>query len=173
MTANSKTLDIIKKLGDATPPPIHLSRLLHSPIQSNFSFAVSSDERGIAVRIFELLGEASVNLRFVSEYTGAGGEARIQFCCDADAQQIVLEVFKKMGAFAVLREFRHLHAVVVLSLYPFNGQPQIAGRVFAVLRQRGIEILCANTATSVFSFVVSADDLEPAVSSLKQVFIWQ
>ena len=82
MSVNSKALEIIKKLGDATPPQIRLSRLLQSPVQGHFSFRVSNDNKSIVVRFFELLGKESVNLRLISDHIGTDGEVRIQFCCD-------------------------------------------------------------------------------------------
>lgn len=172
MSANSKTLEIIKKLGDARPPQIRLSRLLQSPAQGHFSFRVSSDNRSFVVRFFELLGEESVNLRLITENLGADGEVRIQFCCDGEAQGKVLRMLQNEESSAVIKEFHHVEEAVILSLYPFNGQPQVAGRVFTIFRQKGIEILGANTATSVFSCVVPAKALEAAISNLKQVFMW-
>lgn len=166
-------LEIIRKLGDATPPPIHLSRLLQSPIQDHFSFAVSGENREVAVRLFEFLGEASANLRFISEHVGEHGKIRIQFCADAEVQGVVLGVFQTKGISKAVNEFRHRSGVVIISLYPFNGQPQMAERIFAVLRQQGIEILGANTATSVFSCIVANSDMKAVISNLKTVFVWQ
>lgn len=173
MATDSRIVDIFKRLGDETPPPIRLSRLLQSPVQGYFSFVTHRDDRGTVVRILESLGNASVNLRFISEHPGGNGEVRIQLCCDAEAQQTVVEIFQRAEFARAIREFRHVDAVVILSLYPFSGQPQVAGRVFAILRKRHIEILSANTATSVFSLIVSLGDLASVIASLKQVFIWQ
>jgi aspartokinase len=173
MATDSRIVDIFKRLGDETPPPIRLSRLLESPVQGYFSFVTHRDDRGTVVRILESLGNASVNLRFISEHPGGKGEVRIQFCCDADDQETVAKMFQRAEFSRAIRELRHIDAVVILSLYPFNGQPQVAGRVFAILRKRHIEILSANTATSVFSLIVSLGDLASVIASLKQVFIWQ
>lgn len=173
VATESSMLEIIRKLGDATPAPVHLSRLLQSPLQDHFSFALSSENRAVAVRVFELLAEASANLRFISEHLGERSKVRIQFCADAEARREVLGVFQTEEISRAIEEFHHRNGVVILSLYPFNGQPQIAERIFAVLRQQGIEILGVNTATSVFSCIVANSDMEAVMSNLKKVFVWQ
>ena len=58
MATDSRIVDIFKRLGDETPPPIRLSRLLESPVQGYFSFVVQKGDRGTVARILELLGDA-------------------------------------------------------------------------------------------------------------------
>jgi len=171
-TAQSPMLGILKKLGDATPPPIRLSRLIQSPLQTLFSFAFDRDNRALVAKLFELLAEQSVNLRFISEHPGEAHMTRIQFCADAEAQARALGCLAKTEIAEAIWEFSHHEEMIIVSLYPFNGQPNVAERVFTISRQREIKIRAANTATSVFSCIVSADRLEALISALKQVFIW-
>jgi aspartokinase len=171
-TATSSMLDILKKLGDATPPPIHLSRLIESPLQDLCSFAVERDRRAVLPRMFELLAEQSVNLRFITEQPGEMGACRIQFSFDAEARERATEVFEKLEIAKAMKEFKRHEAVVILSVYPFNGQPNVAERIFTVCRQAGIQIRGVNSATSVFSCIVSGSELEALLSCLRKVFVW-
>jgi len=170
---DSRMLEIIRRLSDATPPPIRLSRLIQSPIQGHFSFVISDEHREAAVWLFEALGKASVNLRYLNEHSEGKNKVRFQFCCDAEAQEQVLQLFQSEKVANFIADFRYVEATVIMSLYPFNGQPQFAARVFGILRQRGIELLGASTATAVFSCVVSSRDADSVLTGLKGVFVWQ
>lgn len=171
-TANSSMLEILKKLGEATPPPIRLSRLLQSPLQDICSFAVEREKRAIVPRIFELLAEQSVNLRFITEQPGEMGTCRIQFSFDAEARERAAQVLEKAEIAEAIKDFKHHDAVVILSVYPFNGQPNLAERIFTVCRQTGIQMHGANSATSVFSCIVSSSEVEALLSDLRKVFVW-
>lgn len=173
MAADSRMLEILRQLGEATPSPIRLSRLLQSPPQAYFSFLLSEEDRAASVRIFQLLGDSSLNLRFISEHPVPDGRVHIQFCSGSDTQNQVLDFFQAAEVSGATQELCHQDAVVIFSLYPFNGQPDLASRVFTILGQRRIEILGANTATSVFSLIVASSDVEEVVSAFKQVFVWQ
>jgi aspartokinase len=173
MVTHSRMLDIIRRIGEATPPPIKLSRLIQSPEQDFFSFALISEKWMTSARVFELLAKSSVNIRFICQHLGKGGDLRVQLCADTKFQDKILKVFQTDEIARVVQEFSHQAGVVVLSLYPFNGQPQVSVRVFGTLRHHNIEILGANTATSVISCVVLGRDLELAVSTLKQIFVLQ
>lgn len=172
-TATSSMLEILKKLGEATPPPIRLSRLMHSPLQDLCSFAVARDKRAVVPRIFELLAEQSVNLRFITEQPGEMGSRRIQFSFDAEARERAAQVLEKAEIATAIDDCKRHEAVVILSVYPFNGQPNLAERIFTVCRQAGIQIHGANSATSVFSCIVSSGQLEALLSGLKKVFVWR
>jgi len=165
-------LEILKKLGDATPPPIRLSRLIQSPPQDLCAFVVDEDKRAVVPRLFELLAEQSVNLRFITEQPGEKGTCRIQFSFDAEARQRAAQILEKPEIATAIKDFKRHEAVVVLSVYPFNGQPNLVERVFTVCRQAGVQILGANSATSVFSCIVSSGALETLLAGLKKVFVW-
>lgn len=171
-TATLSMLDILKKLGDATPPPIRLSRLIQSPLQDLCSFSIERDKRAVVPQMFEMLAEQSVNLRFITEQPGEMGTCRIQFSFDAEARERATGVFEKPEIAKAIKEFKQQEAVIVLSVYPFNGQPNLADRIFTVCRQAGIQISGANSATSVFSCIVSSSELEALLSALKKVFVW-
>jgi len=173
MVTHSRMLDIIRRIGEATPPPIKLSRLIQSPEQDFFAFGVDSEKWLTSVRVFELLAKSSVNIRFISQHPGKGGDLRVQLCADTEYQDKTLKVFQTEEITRVIQGFYHQPGVVILSLYPFSGQPQVSVRVFGTLRHHNVEILGSNSATSVFSCVVPSRDLELAVSSLKQIFVLQ
>jgi aspartokinase len=173
MIPDSKMVDIIRRIGEATPSPIKLSKLLQSPEQDFFSFSVAIGNWTIATKIFELLAQSSVNIRFIVIHAGKNEDARVQLCVDTKFQREALNIFQTEEIAEAIQEFHHHDSAIILSLYPFNGQPQVAERIFTILRLLGIEILGANTATSVFSCVISESDLDPVVTSLKEVFVLQ
>jgi len=171
--ADSRMLEIIRRLSEATPPPIRLSRLIQSPAQGYFSFMLRNEHRDVAVRLFQALGKASVNLRYLSEHLGENGRARFQLCCDTEAQAQVLKLLQADDAADRIEAFCHVEEALVLSLYPFDGQPELAGRVFGVLKQLGIRMLGASTATAVFSCVISSRDTATLIAGLREVFLWE
>jgi aspartokinase len=173
MPVDARMLEIIRKLGDATPPPIRLSKVFQSPAQGFFAFSVSAEDRAVAAEVLDALARASVNIRFLNEHRGRCGETRMQLCVDAESLSRTGAALQSRKAAGRLNEVIQQPHAVILSLYPFSGQPQVAERVFYALAQHGVPILAANTATSVFSLVVAGDVLEPAMVALRRVFLMQ
>ena len=171
MGVDSRMLDIIRKIGEVTPPPVRLSKLFESPEQDFFSFSIPTPELGVLAKVFDLLALSSINIRFLGEHLGEDGDLRVQMCVDSVQGAPALKVIQREDVVGVLGEWHHRPGAVILSLYPFNGQPHIAGRIFDTMHAEGIEILGAGSATSVFSCVILRNKVGLAVSKLKTAFV--
>ena len=164
-------LDIIRRIGEVAPPPIRLSKLFESPKQHFFSFSINAGEEMASVEVLQLLAEASVNVRFISRHFGRAGEMNVQLCVDAAHGARAMGIFQTEQIMRAVRKFHDNPGVVILSLYPFGGQPHIATRICSALRTEGIRILGIGTATSVFSCIIGIENAASAVSVLKHAFV--
>jgi aspartokinase len=169
----SQMVEIIRRLGEASAAPIHLRKLLLSSEQEFFGFIAPRHRREISAEVFDLLGRAAVNIRLISQYLTDGGDLCVRLCVDGCSGPAAREVFREETVRGAVQRFEHLQDARVLSLYPFNGRPEVVERVFTELRKREIRILAANSATSVISCVVSGAQAEEAVDHLKRVIIFQ
>lgn len=170
MTVESRMLEIIRTIGEVTPPPVRLSKLFRSPEQDFFSFSVPAQGMSHLARIFDLLAGISANIRYLSEHTSVDGDLRVQLSVDSAQGALALKALHSEEIIQGLGELRHCSGAVIVSLYPFNGQPHIAERIFDTLDTDGIEILGADSATAVFSCLIQGD-VEAAISRLKVAFV--
>jgi aspartokinase len=171
MTVDSKMLDIIRKIGEVTPPPVRLSKLFRSPEQDFISFSLPTADMSFLALVFDLLAQSSANIRYLSQHLGGEGYPRVQMCVDSVSGADALKALQREEVVRGVGDIQHRSGVVILSLYPFGGQPHLAQRILETLRAEGIEILGAGAATSVFSCVTSCRNVETAVSRLKQAFV--
>ncbi len=171
MGVDSRMLDIIRKIGEVTPPPVRLSKLFESPEQDFFSFSIPTAELSALATVFHVLALSSVNIRFLGEHLGGDGDLRVQMCVDSVQGALALKAIQGEDVAGVIGEWNHRPRAVILSLYPFNGQPHIAGRIFDTMHAEGIEILGAGSATSVFSCVILRNKAGLAISKLKSAFV--
>ncbi len=171
MTVDSKMLDIIRKIGEVTPPPVRLSKLFRSPEQDFISFSLPTADTSFLALVFDLLAQSSANIRYLSQHHGGEGDLRVQMCVDSIHGAVALKAFQREEVVRGVGDIQHCSGVVILSLYPFGGQPHIAQRILETLRAEGIEILGAGAATSVFSCVIFSRNVEMAVSKLKRAFV--
>ncbi len=171
MTSDSKLLDFISKLGEASPPPIRLSRLFQNREQDFFSFGTAGDEQAVLAEVFEKLGRSMVNIRFINHYTAENGRFNVQFCIDSVFREIATGLFSSPEIAERIHGFQHVASAAILSLYPFQGQPQVAERALSELERLGAKILGVNCGASVLSCVIESPHLDSVVEGFKQAFI--
>lgn len=170
MDGGSRTLEIIRRIGEAAPPPVQLSKLLVNPGQVFFSFAVNETDWGAGVRALVLLGRAGGNIRFVSEQMDGNGVLRWSLTLDQAKGEEVLRIFEQPELAKSLADFAWHRSVAVLSLYPFNGDPGVAGHLYHFFRLSGIDTLATTASPSVISCVIDSRDMEAAVDKLNYYF---
>jgi aspartokinase len=171
MTTESKSLDFISKLGEASPPPIRLSRLFQSREQDFFSFGTPEDKPAVLAEVFEALGRSMVNIRFINHFTAENGRFNVQFCIDSAFREIAANLFSSPEIAKRIHGFQHVADAVILSLYPFQGRPQVAERALSELERLGARILGVNCGASVLSCVIESPEPDSVVEGFKQAFI--
>lgn len=171
MTRPSQLQEIIRRLGQASAAPIHLRKLLLSPEQEFFAFTAPAEHQGVAAEVYERLGQAAVNIRLIGQYLAKDGVLRVGLSVDVGSGVAADEIFRMATVRGRLSTLEHVEQARILSLYPFNGRPEVLERAFLELRRRRIQILATSSATSVLSCVLIEAQVEDALQHLQQVVI--
>jgi len=162
---------MIRRLGQTSAAPIHLRKLLLSPEQEFFAFAALPEHQGVAAEVYQRLGQAAVNIRLISHYQAKDGVLRVRLSVDGCSMAAARGVFHAATVRERMSAFEHVEQARILSLYPFNGRPEVLERAFLELRRRRIQILATSSATSVLSCVLIEAQVEDALQHLQQVVI--
>ncbi len=131
-----------------------------------------ADRYGVAAEIFSALGEHGLNVELISTSSMGRGRADISFAVlESDLDEVVklLETIKSnFGArtIAVDRD----RALITIYGTKLATTPGVAGRVFKVLSENGINIDMISASLSVLSIVVAEDRVTNAVEALRAEF---
>jgi aspartate kinase len=127
---------------------------------------------GMAGVVLEALGEAEINVEFISCCPDSGGGDNIVICIHrarlADALQAVEQVQSKIRPTGIATS-EGLVAVAVYGPH-FREIPTVAGRIFRALADAGVNILAISTSISSVTSVFEQSMLEPALASLRRRF---
>ncbi|MFP3869270.1 MAG: hypothetical protein ACLFVT_00120 [Syntrophobacteria bacterium] len=171
MDKQSKTLEIVRRIGAPRAEKIRISGILHSPELALLTVLLPADDGSSSATFLSLLGAYRINVRFISKYEDAAGNAVLNVGVEANVVEVTpVDLFQQERASIGIKEFSYRPDVRVISIYPHKEQPQVAKQLFATLRLNGIEPLAANNTSSVISCVICGQYLQQALSCLEQVF---
>jgi aspartate kinase len=131
-----------------------------------------SDRYGVAADVFSALGEHGLNVELISTSSIGHKRADISFAVlEADLDEVVniLEKIKSnFGAQDILVD----RDCALISIYgtKLATTPGIAGKIFKILSENGINIEMISASLSALSIVVREDRGVSAVESLKKEF---
>jgi aspartate kinase len=127
---------------------------------------------GRAGVVLEALGEAEINVEFISCCPDSGGGDNIVICMDQmrlqDALAAVEEVQARVRS-ASISKAEGLAAVAVYGPH-FREIPTVAGKIFRALADAGVNILAISTSISSVTSVFDQGMLEAALTSLRKNF---
>ena len=131
-----------------------------------------SDRYGVAAEIFSALGEHGLNVELISTSSTGRGRADISFAVlDSDLSEVVklLETIKgNFGGRTIAVDKDR--ALITIYGTRLATTPGVAGRIFKILSENGINIDMISASLSVLSIVVSEDRVTNAVEALNKEF---
>jgi len=131
-----------------------------------------SDRYGVAAEVFSALGEHGLNVELISTSSIGRKRADISFAVvevDLDDVVNILENIKSsFGAQDILVD----RDCALISMYgaKLATTPGVAGKIFKILSENGINIEMISASLSALSIVVREDKGAGAVESLKKEF---
>ncbi len=127
---------------------------------------------GMAGEVLETLGEAGINVEFISCCPDSGGGDNIVVCVArqrvADALAALEPVRPRLRPLGV----KVSGGLVGLAVYGphFREIPAVAGRIFRALADVGVNILAISTSVSTVTSVFEESRLEEALAALRAKF---
>jgi aspartokinase len=170
MEEQSKTLEIIRRVGAPEPEKIAVSGIVKSPHLALLLFALPADRSTSLADFLRLLGEHGINIRFITKYDDQTGTIILNLAVEKDSLPRSLELARSHGPSLGLRALSHRPDVLIISIYPYKGRALVAERLMTSLRMGGIEPLAINNASSVISCVIAGGDLQSALACLDHTF---
>ena len=170
MDKDSKTIEIMRRIGAPKPERIRISGILLSPELASLTLVLAGGNSDSAVRVLRLLGSHAINIRFMNKYNDSAGNTCLCISIDAQFLDTALDVLDANEKSLGIRDFVYHPRVKVLSIYPHKERPRLTERLLTTLRLNGIQILSTNNASSVVSCVLNTEDVDKATACLSQVF---
>lgn len=170
MSEQSKTLDIMRRIGAPRPERIRISGILQSPLLSSLTLLLPSGDSDPAAGVLEILGGHDINIRFINKYKDSAGNTSLCLCIDADSLDTAISTLDVHEESLGIRDFVYHPKVKVISIYPHKQRPRVAERLLTTLRMNGVDPLSTNNASSVVSCVVNSEYVEQALACLANAF---
>ncbi|MEO0113951.1 MAG: ACT domain-containing protein [candidate division WOR-3 bacterium] len=127
------------------------------------------DKPGTASQIFSSLGEAGFNVEMITQTSTTKEHCDIAFTIKADETEKVLQHLKEKLPEIKVSDILVDRNVAMISIFgkELAHTPGIAGRVFSILAQKGINIEMISASLTVLSCLVQKDFAEAAVVAIK------
>jgi len=128
---------------------------------------------GTAAKIFELLGDAGVNVLMISQSVSESNiSAVVRKSALERAAQSLSEGLPRVGINAAVRVEPEISVLAVIGA-GMKGTPGVAARVFSAVAEQGVNVkmIAQGSSELNISFVVSARDAEKAVNSLHDAVV--
>jgi len=170
MDRQSKTLEIMRRIGAPKPERLRITGILQSPELASLTLLLPGGNSDSSAAVLKLLGTHSINIRFINKYKDSAGNTSLCLCIDAEFLDKALDLLDTNEKSLGIRDFMYHPRVKVISIYPHKERPRIAERLLTTLRMNGIYILSINNASSVISCVLNTEDVEKAVAYLGDAF---
>jgi len=170
MDKQSKTLEIMRRIGAPKPERIRITGILQSPELASLTLLLPGGNSDSTASVLKLFGTHSINIRFINKYEDSAGNTSLCLCVDAEFFNKAVELLDVNEKSLGIRDFMYHPRVKVISIYPHKERPRIAERLLTTLRMTGIDILSLNNASSVISCVLNAEDVEKAITCLGDAF---
>jgi aspartate kinase len=130
------------------------------------------DRQGVAAEIFGALGEHGLNVELISTSSAGRGRADISFALlEADLSDVVklLDTIKSnFGAQEVVVD--RDRALITIYGSKLATTPGVAGKIFKVLSENGINIDMISASLTVLSLVVDENKIARAVEAIQKEF---
>ncbi|MDO5747787.1 MAG: aspartate kinase [Actinomycetaceae bacterium] len=158
---------------DNVEAPI-ISGIAHDRSQDKITLVGLPDEPGFAARVFEVLGEAEVNIDMIVQNVAVvhPGRSNITFTLpDADAAP-AMKALQARADYLQYQEVVHNPAIGKLSLIGagMKTSPGISAKFFSALYNAGINVDMISTSEVRISVVIHEDDLDDAVRAVHKAF---
>ena len=170
MERQSKTLEIMRRIGAPRPERIRITGILQSPELASLGLLLPGGNSDSSAAVLQLLGTHSINIRFINKHNDSAGNTSLCLCIDAEFLDLALNVLDANEKSLGIRDFMYHPRVKVISVYPHKERPRVAERLLTTLRMNGIHILSINNASSVISCVLDTEDVEKALAYLGDAF---
>lgn len=170
MNEQSKTIEIMRRIGAPKPERIRITGILESPVLASLAFLLPGGNSDSFAAVLKLMGAHAINIRFINKYKDSSGNTSLCICIDEDLLDKALEVLDANEASLGIKEFIYRPQVKIISIYPHKERPRVVERLLTTLRMMGIDPISANNATSVISCVVNIDSVEQALAGLTAAF---
>ena len=170
MKEQSKTLEIMRRIGAPRPEKIRITGILQSPVLASLTLLLPGGDSDSSAAVLELMGDNEINIRFINKYKDSAGNTSLCLCIEADLLDMALDVLDTNEASLGIRDFMYHPKVKVISIYPHKERPRVAERLLTILGMRGVDPLSTNNASSVISCVVKNEYVEQALAGLTDAF---
>ena len=127
---------------------------------------------GMAGEVLETLGEAGINVEFISCCPDSGGGDVIVVCVHRASVDEALAALGPVRPRIHPVGVRMTDGLVAVAIYGphFREIPAVAGRIFRALAEVGVNILAISTSVSSVTSVFAEDKLEEALAALRAKF---
>jgi hypothetical protein len=92
MTEQSKTLEIMRRIGAPKLETIRITGIIQSPELAALILALPGEDSDSSTALLSLLGSHEVNIRFISKYYDSTGNTSVCLCIDAGSLDTALEL---------------------------------------------------------------------------------
>jgi aspartokinase len=170
MSEQSKTIEIMRRIGAQKPENIRITGILQSPELAFVTLTLPTEDGQPLAALFSVLGEHEINIRFINKYTHATGTPALSLCVEAKSLTAALELLSTRKASLGIREINYRPKVRIISIYPHKERARVAERLLTTFQLNGIEPLAVNNASSVISCVFASSLLLQAMTCIEQSF---
>ena len=170
MDEQSKTLEIMRRIGAPKPERIRITGILQSPELASLTLLLPGGNSDSSASVLKLLGTHGINIRFINKYKDSAANTSLCLCIDAEFLDRAMDLLDRNEKSLGIRDFIYHPSVKVISIYPHKERPRIAERLLTTLGMNGINILSVNNASSVISCVLNTRDVDKAVVCLGDAF---
>jgi aspartokinase len=169
MVEQSKTVEIIRRIGAPEPEKISITGILKSQELSLIMLTLPASEDPPA-GVLSLLGAHGVNIRFITLYDDSPETRLLALCVETESLPGSLHLLGSHQASLGIHSLSHHPRVRIISVYPYKERAQLAERLLTSLRLSGVDPLAVNNASSVLSCVLSSGELQKALACLDHIF---
>jgi aspartate kinase len=128
---------------------------------------------GIGGRYFTKIADLGIHVELIVHLFDGSEYDHILVCVDKDdldeALDITTKIHEKIGSKAVIHDANV--ALVCISSMDFDESQKIAGHMFKTLGDNDINIQGISSSVSSVTCMISTDDLDKAITVLRQAFI--
>jgi len=130
------------------------------------------DRYGVAAEVFSALGEHGLNVELISTSSTGRGRADIAFAVlTSDLDEVVRLLETTKGNFGA-QEVSVDKNCALMTIYgeKLATTPGVAGRVFKILSENGINIDMISASLTVLSIVVEKEKITTAIEAIQKEF---
>lgn len=170
MNEQSKTLEIMRRIGAPRPEKIRITGILQSPELASLTMVLREEKNDSLAALLSLMGSQEINIRFINKYHDLNGHTSLCLCIDPESLNTAVELIDRNERSLDVSDFIYRPQVRVISVYPHKERSRVAERLLTTLRMNGIDPLATNNASSVISCVLQSEYVEQALACLDKAF---